>query len=127
MVDAGHCSDVPEVFRRYLTEGKRPATCPTVRASPCDAVRWIHEAGGIAVIAHPARYPSPRGVRLITEFIQHGGRGYRGRHRQPATAADATRYTDTALEYGLLASGSDFTPRRKPHRPRQPAAAGRLR
>ena len=109
LVDAGHCSDVPEVFRRYLTEGK-PGYVPHVWARLGDAVRWINEAGGIAVIAHPARYPftAMEEYALITEFIQHGGRGIEvvtGSH----TAADATRYTDTALEYGLLASrGSDF-------------------
>ena len=45
---------------------------------------------------------------LITEFIAHGGRGIEvvtGSH----TAADMIQYTDTALEFDLLASrGSDF-------------------
>ena len=109
LVDAGHCGDVSEVFRRFLTEGK-PGYVEHKWARLGDAVRWIKDAAGIAVIAHPARYgftPTEE-YALITEFIAHGGRGIEvvtGSH----TAADAVRYTDTAEEFGLLASrGSDF-------------------
>ncbi|MET0517460.1 MAG: 3',5'-nucleoside bisphosphate phosphatase [Burkholderiaceae bacterium] len=109
LVEAGHCSDVPEVFRRYLTEGK-PGYVEHRWARLGDAVRWITEAGGEAVIAHPGRYPftPTEEYALITEFIAHGGRGIEvvtGSH----SAADAVKYTETALEFGLLASrGSDF-------------------
>jgi predicted metal-dependent phosphoesterase TrpH len=109
LVDAGHCSDIPEVFRRFLTEGK-PGFVPHKWARLSDAVGWITRAGGVAVIAHPGRYdftPTEE-YALITEFIAHGGRGIEvvtGSH----TAAEFVQYTDTALEFGLLASrGSDF-------------------
>jgi predicted metal-dependent phosphoesterase TrpH len=109
LVEAGHCRDVPEVFRRFLTEGK-PGFVPHRWAALGDAVRWITEAGGIAVIAHPARYkftPNEE-YALFSEFKQHGGRGVEvvtGSH----SAAEAVRYADMALEFGLLASrGSDF-------------------
>jgi 3',5'-nucleoside bisphosphate phosphatase len=109
LVDGGHCSDVSDVFRRFLIEGK-PGYVEHRWARLGDAVRWISEAGGTAVIAHPARYgftPTEE-YALITEFIAHGGRGIEvvtGSH----TAADAIKYTETALEFGLLASrGSDF-------------------
>lgn len=109
LVESGHCSDVPEVFRRYLTQGK-PGYVEHRWAKLGDALRWIHEAGGLAVIAHPARYgftPTEE-YALITEFIGHGGRGLEvvtGSH----SAADAVAYADTAREFGLLASrGSDF-------------------
>ncbi len=109
LVDAGHCSDVSEVFRRFLTEGK-PGFVPHKWAALKDAVGWITRAGGMAVIAHPGRYgftPTEE-YALITEFIGHGGRGIEvvtGSH----TAAEFVSYADTALEFGLLASrGSDF-------------------
>ncbi len=109
LVESGHCTDVPEVFRRYLTEGK-PGFVPHKWATLADTVRWIREAGGVAVIAHPGRYgftPTEE-YALITEFIAHGGRGIEvvtGSH----TAADVLQYTETALEFDLLASrGSDF-------------------
>ncbi|PTT90053.1 phosphatase, partial [Pelomonas sp. HMWF004] len=109
LVDAGHCSDVSEVFRRYLTEGK-PGFVAHRWAALRDAVGWITRAGGVAVIAHPGRYdftPTEE-YALITEFMGHGGRGIEvvtGSH----TPAEFVKYTDTALEFGLLASrGSDF-------------------
>ncbi len=109
LVDAGHCADVPEVFRRFLTEGK-PGFVPHRWATLKDAVGWITRAGGIAVIAHPGRYdftPTEE-YALITEFMAHGGRGIEvvtGSH----TPAEFEEYANTAQEFGLLASrGSDF-------------------
>ena len=109
LVERGHCSDTSEVFRRYLTEGK-PGYVPHRWAGLGDAVRWITAAGGIAVIAHPARYkftPTDE-YALFSEFKAHGGRGVEvvtGSH----SAAEAAKYAQTALEFDLLASrGSDF-------------------
>jgi predicted metal-dependent phosphoesterase TrpH len=109
LVEAGVCPNTHSVFTRYLKEGL-PGFVPTQWARLGDAVRWITGAGGVAVIAHPARYRfSPTAeYALITEFIEHGGRGIEvvtGSHG----VADVVKYTDTASEFGLLASrGSDF-------------------
>jgi 3',5'-nucleoside bisphosphate phosphatase len=109
LVETGVCPDTHSVFRRYLTQG-HPGFVPFRWAKLGDAVRWVTQAGGLAVIAHPARYrftPTEE-YALITEFIAHGGRGIEvvtGSHG----AADVVKYTDTALEFDLLASrGSDF-------------------
>ena len=109
LVETGVCPDTHSVFRRYLTEG-HPGYVPTHWAKLGDAVRWITQAGGIAVIAHPGRYrftPTEE-YALFTEFIAHGGRGVEvmtGSH----SAAEHIRYADTAVEFELLASrGSDF-------------------
>ena len=109
LVESGVCPDTHSVFRRYLTEG-HPGYVPHEWANLGDAVRWITEAGGEAVIAHPGRYRfSPtEEYALFTEFIAHGGRGVEvmtGSH----SAAEHIRYADTAIEFDLLASrGSDF-------------------
>lgn len=109
IVEAGFCSDTSEVFRKYLSEGK-PGFVPHRWASLRDAVRWITDAGGMAVIAHPARYKFTANEEhaLFTEFKAHGGRGVEvvtGSH----SAAEAVRYGEAAVEYGLAASrGSDF-------------------
>ena len=109
LVETGVCNDTYEVFRRFLTEGK-PGYVPHQWARLGDAVRWITQAGGIAVIAHPARYrfgPSAE-YALFSEFVAHGGRGVEvmtGSHSE----AERLRYAETAEEFGLLASrGSDF-------------------
>ena len=129
LVEAGHCADIPEVFRRFLTEGK-PGFVEHRWARLGDAVRWVREAGGEAVIAHPGRYgftPTEE-YALFTEFIAHGGRGVEvvtGSH----TAADAAKYTETALEFELLASrGSDFHSPEESHTDlgRLPDLSGRL-
>ncbi len=109
LVETGVCKDTPEVFRRFLTEGK-PGYVPHRWATLGDAVRWITEAGGMAVIAHPARYKftANEEYALFSEFKQHGGRGVEvvtGSH----TAAEYVTYADMAQEFGLAASrGSDF-------------------
>ena len=109
LIEAGVCQDTNEVFRRFLTEGK-PGFVPHRWASLGNAVKWIKEAGGQAVIAHPARYkftPTEE-YALFTEFIAHGGRGVEvitGSHSPP----EAVKYAETALEFKLAASrGSDF-------------------
>ena len=55
LVESGVCADTSEVFRKYLTEGK-PGFVPHRWASLKDAVRWIVDSGGVAVVAHPGRY-----------------------------------------------------------------------
>lgn len=109
LVETGVCSDTHEVFRRFLTDG-RPGHVPHRWARLGDAVRWITQSGGIAVIAHPARYrfTPTQEYALFTEFVAHGGRGVEvitGAH----SAAEQIQYADMAQEFDLLASrGSDF-------------------
>ena len=109
LVESGVCSETHEVFRKYLTEGK-PGFVPHRWASLHDAVTWITQAQGVAVIAHPGRYkftPNEE-YALFTEFKAHGGQGVEvvtGSH----TAQEYVKYAETAKEFGLAASrGSDF-------------------
>jgi hypothetical protein len=109
LVESGVCADTHEVFRNYLTDGK-PGFVPHRWASLKEAVQWITEAQGIAVIAHPGRYnftPNEE-YAFFTEFKNHGGQGVEvvtGSH----TTAEYVEYADMAKEFDLLASrGSDF-------------------
>ena len=109
LVETGVCKETNEVFRKYLTEGK-PGFVEHRWATLKDAVGWITGAGGMAVVAHPARYkftPNEE-YALFTEFTGHGGRGVEvvtGSH----SAAEYVTYAATAQEFGLAASrGSDF-------------------
>lgn len=109
LVDSGVCRDTNEVFRKFLIEGK-PGFVEHRWATLRDAVHWIREAKGVAVIAHPARYKftANQEFALFTEFKGHGGQGVEvvtGSH----TPAEYQTYADTAREFGLAASrGSDF-------------------
>lgn len=109
LVETGVCRDTSEVFRRFLTEG-HPGYVPHRWATLGDALRWIHEAGGVAVIAHPGRYrftPTEE-YALFSEFKQHGGQGVEvvtGSHMP----SEYPVYAAMAQEFGLVASrGSDF-------------------
>lgn len=109
LVESGVCSETHEVFRKYLTEGK-PGYVEHRWATLHDAVNWITQAQGVAVIAHPGRYkftPNEE-YALFTEFKAHGGQAVEvvtGSH----TTQEFVRYAETAKEFGLAASrGSDF-------------------
>ncbi|CDG82011.1 3',5'-nucleoside bisphosphate phosphatase [Janthinobacterium agaricidamnosum] len=109
IVDSGKCANIPEVFRKYLSEGK-PGYVAHRWATLADAVGWIRGAGGLAVIAHPGRYhfsATAQGV-LFDEFKQLGGVAIEvvtGSH----TPDQYPEYARLANDYGFLASrGSDF-------------------
>ena len=109
LVESGVCADTQAVFRNYLVRG-RPGYVEHRWASLGDAVRWITQAGGVAVVAHPGRYKfsANEEFALFSEFKAHGGLGVEvvtGSHSGP----DAVKYAALAKELDLLASrGSDF-------------------
>lgn len=109
LVEVGVCQETHEVFRKYLTEGK-PGYVPHRWTTLRNAVEWITDAGGVAVIAHPGRYPFTvnEEYALFTEFKALGGQGVEvvtGAHGP----ADVTKYADFCQEFDLVASrGSDF-------------------
>lgn len=52
MAARGYVSTVAEAFDRYLHRDG-PAYVPRFKVAPEEAVRLIHESGGVAVLAHP--------------------------------------------------------------------------
>jgi 3',5'-nucleoside bisphosphate phosphatase len=97
------------VFEKYLTNG-RVGYVPQIWATLADAVSWITNSGGIAVIAHPARYKLTRTklIRLITEFKECGGEAIEvisSSHSEE----ECMNIARISKEYNLLASmGTDF-------------------
>lgn len=74
LVNIGMVNNEGQAFKRYLSQGK---PC-YVKANWCDiptAIEVIHQAGGIAVVAHPMRYQMTNNkIRtLIEDFQQWGG------------------------------------------------------
>ena len=109
LVEQGRAKDIRQVFKRFLVKGK-PGYVAGKWASLEDALAWIHGAGGIAVIAHPARYKfsATRLRQLIAEFKQHGGLGFEaisGSH----SPDEEMRMAQLANQFELFISkGSDF-------------------
>ena len=109
LVARGVCHHIQEVFDRFLTPGK-PGYVPHQWASLSQALGWIHDSGGLSVLAHPARYKLTDTARwaLLQEFMALGGGAIEvstGSHSH----TDTQRYRQISVELGLKASrGSDF-------------------
>lgn len=109
LVEAGYAQSTSDVFARYLGDGK-PGFVGHRWAKLADAVKWIKEAGGEPIIAHPGRYGyTSRIRRALRRIIHPAGRPCdRSRDRQPY-ARSIREYSDVARHYGFEASrGSDF-------------------
>ena len=75
-----------------------------------EAIEWIHDAGGKAVLAHPGHYDlSTKWLkRLVAEFAQASGDGMEVIHSH-LSPEKKLLLTDLAEEHQLCASaGSDF-------------------
>jgi 3',5'-nucleoside bisphosphate phosphatase len=104
----GHVSRVQDAFRKYLGRGK-PAHVAADWPGLDEVIGRIRDAGGVACLAHPARYELSSGgrKRLTADFAAAGGAalevvtGGQPSHSEPCAAL--------ALEFGLQGSaGSDF-------------------
>ncbi len=109
LVAGGHVGRADQAFRKFLGRG-RPAHCAAEWPPLAEIVTWITDAGGVACLAHPARYALSSGARrrLLTDFAAAGGTalevvtGANGAHHVEAS-------TMLALNFGLSGSvGSDF-------------------
>ena len=109
LCDTGKVKNVQDAFRHWLGEG-RPCNVDQEWAGLGDAVSWINASGGVAVIAHPARYrlERPQLRVLLSAFVDAGGAALEvvAGSQQQGQYAMFARY---ANEFGLAAScGSDF-------------------
>jgi len=76
LVDQGWVPSMQAAFTKYLGAGK-PGDVKTSWPELADAVRWITEAGGVAVMAHAHLYKMTR-TKLracMADFIDAGGQG----------------------------------------------------
>jgi predicted metal-dependent phosphoesterase TrpH len=105
----GLAADVRDVFNRYLTRGK-PGYVSTRWAEPGEAIGWIKQAGGVAVLAHPQRYKLTHSWlrRMVAEFREAGGEAIEV-VSGTASPGDVQSTAEYARRFDLLASvGSDF-------------------
>lgn len=104
LVEAGHVKSEQEAFERYIATGK-PAYVARERVSGIDAVDLLHEAGGIAVLAHPGHWISDYVIRTLVEAGLDGIETIHPSHDKMLTGY----YTSLAKRFKLLRSGgSDF-------------------
>lgn len=110
LVQRGTVGTEDEAFEKYLRD-EGPAFVKTQWMTLPEAMRFIRETEGVAVVAHPGRYNFVAPVTtidLLEEFKALGGDAIEvttGSHFE----AENERYTRVALNMGFLAStGSDF-------------------
>lgn len=100
MVEAGLVKGMDEAFDRFLKKGK-PGWVPKFRINAADAIELVHQAGGLAVMAHPGLN---RSDRVIPPLIETGLDGIECFHTRHSTH-DCERYTVMAEENDLLVTG----------------------
>ena len=109
LVEIGVCKDLRSVFESYLVPG-RPGYVDHRWATLEEAVTWITGAGGVAVVAHPARYKMSGGdmCKFLDDFKDVGGQGIEvtcGSH----SPDHVMHFARLARRYAFHASrGSDF-------------------
>ena len=109
LVERNVVKDFDSVFKKYLGKGKKAHVKPQW-ISIQDAVKWIQDAGGKAVLAHPGHYDMTTKwlKRLVAEFAQVGGNGMEVVHSH-LSPEKKKLLADLATEHNLQASsGSDF-------------------
>ena len=74
LVDEGKAKNAKQVFKRYMVKGK-PGYVSAEWISMDAAISIIHAAGGVAILAHPARYYLGKNhlARLLDAFQVAGG------------------------------------------------------
>jgi predicted metal-dependent phosphoesterase TrpH len=100
LVQAGLCRSLDEAFELYLKKN-RPAWVPKFKMSALNAVELIHQAGGLAVMAHPGLN---RSDDIIPELVDAGLDGIECFHTKHAPAT-SERYLRIADEHHLLVTG----------------------
>lgn len=100
LIAGGFVKDSREAFDRYLAAGK-PAFVDKERLDVADGIALIHEAGGIAVIAHPGA----EGRReRIEPLVPLGLDGLEVKHPSHSSE-DVKRLAALAEFFGLVPSG----------------------
>ena len=100
LAQAGLCSSPDEAFDRFLKKN-RPAWVPKFKLSAAEAIALIHDARGVAVLAHPVLN---RSDDLIPGVVEAGLDGLECFHTKHS-ARDAARYLDLAARFHLLVTG----------------------
>ncbi len=100
LIAGGFVRDAREAFDRYLATGK-PAYVDKERLDITDGIAMVHEAGGIAVLAHPG---ADGRRESIEPLVSAGLDGLEVRHPSHSRD-DEQRLNALARHFGLVVSG----------------------
>ena len=100
LVKAGFCTSLDEAFERFLKKN-RPAFVPKAKISSQVAIELIHQANGLAVMAHPGLN---RTDEVIPDLVDAGLDGIECFHTKHSTSV-SEHYLEIADKYDLLVTG----------------------
>ena len=94
------CRTLDEAFERFLKKN-RPGWVPKEKISALDALELIHDAGGLAVLAHPGLARAEEAIPPLIEAGIDGIECFHSRH----SAAASEYYVSVAEDHDLLITG----------------------
>lgn len=110
LIEKGHFNEPQDVFDQCLKRGA-PAYCSRVLPSPKQAIEKIHEAGGLAIWAHPLhRAQTDRSYlrKTLTELMQYQIDGIEALYTS-FTSSQTKAITEVAYEFSMpISGGTDF-------------------
>ena len=111
----GYVKRAPEAFERLIGDDC-PGFVPRDELSPAEAARWIRDAGGVPVVAHPGRFAGgsfrwDEAMKDLQRQGMEGLEGYYGEYR----AAEQKYFVALAARLGMVVTGgSDYHGANKP-------------
>ena len=100
LVRGGHCASPDEAFRRFLKKD-RPAWVPKFKISAAHAIELIHQAGGVAVMAHPGLNRTDEAIPALAAAGLDGLECFHTKHSTSTTR----HYLEVAEQQRLLVTG----------------------
>jgi predicted metal-dependent phosphoesterase TrpH len=100
LVQEGLCPSMEEAFERFLKKGRR-AWVPKCKISALDAIALIHQAGGLAVMAHPGLNHCDEIIPLLAGQGMDGLECFHTKH----TPKMSRNYLNIAARLNLLVTG----------------------
>jgi predicted metal-dependent phosphoesterase TrpH len=100
LVEAGLVSTLDEAFERFLKKN-RPAWVPKFKMTAADAIALIHQAGGVAVMAHPGLNRTDEVIPPMAEAGLDGLECFHTKH----SPSMSEYYLELAERFHLLVTG----------------------
>lgn len=104
-----------DAHRKLIGEGC-PAFVPFQELSPLEASQWIHEAGGVAIVAHPGRFNGGRFIwdEAMADLRDMGLDGFEAYYGEYGPEEER-RFLELADRLGMVpCGGSDYHGAMKP-------------
>lgn len=115
LASMGAVANPQEAYRKLIGENGS-AFVPFQELTPVEAAQWIHEAGGVAIVAHPGRFAGGRFIwnEAMGELRRAGLDGFEAYYGE-YSPTEQRHFLELAARLGMLPSGgSDYHGDNKP-------------